>query len=393
MPVAAHDEAAALELFARSDMQRASVQDLYDSVHHIVSHQWTNGTASLQAQFGNVSAPLDSLFSASAREEDGDVLVSITCRGRVEAGQTFLLALPSTLVLPAAGFGPTHNFSIAVKGAVVQTAPDAFAAAPSVGHFQTSSITYTPAGREKLFAGEVVVLRVSFSLNAEILSGETVYLHLPGFRQVLSLTPPRLFRCGTEVFFLKHLLIPPLLRQVAGHTCSQPTRLAELAVEANASNASWPAHAAGSFRTLDPVFHKFLTGSWDAERSRLTLRAAALVLAHEHHTVIVPCEAGIALTKGGLSTNDARLQIGASAAAGLVAGERIEASPQVEAVCGPECGGIFAARLQMRVGAADDGGQPVLPSSCPSIEAFVAGECTCGCEEQKLGAGCSPCIE
>jgi len=284
----------------------------------------------------------------------------------VEAGQTFIVAVPPVLLLPAAGFGPTHNFSIAVQAAAVQTAPDAFAAAPSVGHFSQTRITYTPAGRERLFAGEVVVLRISFSLNAEILSGETVDVYLPGFDQV------------------------------TGHTCTQPqTRLAELTTPLNASNASWPATASGSFKTINPVFHKFQTGAWDPDRFRLTLKASALVRAHEHHTVIVPCEAGIALTKGGLSTNDARLQIGASAVAGLVSGEAIAASPQVEATCGLECGGLFAGRLQMRVGgeaeAADVAGLGQ-PSSCPSIEDFLAGECTCGCGGGELGAGCSPCV-
>lgn len=300
------------------------------------------------------------------------VLLELANSGAIPAGQVFVLEVPAGLglVIPPGGFGPAHNFTISVDAAAAQTRALAFAAAPSIGHFSQTSISFVPAGRAGLFEGEVVVLRVAFSLNAEILVGETVDLYLPGFSKV------------------------------AGHTCSSSTRLGDLVADiASLRNVTWPNDTDASFNTIDPIFHKFQTATWDPDRSRLSLTASAHVLDHEHHTVTVPCEAGMVLTRAGLSPNDPRLRIGTSAVAGRVAGEQIEVSPGTAAVCGLECGGIFAQRLPALAGgrAHDSGqgseGRPVLPSSCQSPTELLEGACTCECESNEAAAAdCTPCV-
>ena len=344
-------------------------------MHEIVSHNWT-GPASLQALSDKKPVTRAGLFSASGRVEGGgvQVLLELANSGTIRAGQVFVLEVPAKLglVIPPGGFGPAHNFTISVDAAAAQTRALAFAAAPSIGHFSQTSISFVPAGRAGVFEGEVVVLRMAFSLNAEILAGETVDLYLPGFSKV------------------------------TGHTCSSSrgNRLRDIVADmASLRNVTWPNGTDASFNTIDPIFHKFKTATWDPDRSRLTLTASAHVLDHEHHTVTVPCEAGMVLTKAGLSPNDPRLRIGTSAVSGRVAGEQIEISPGTAAVCGLECGGIFAQRLAALAGdrAHDSGqaseGRPVLPSSCRSPTELLEGACTCECESSKAAAAdCAPCV-
>ena len=364
-PIAFSEEvepAGAAEVFAMNVLGKTSVAELYAEVHYIVTHSWINGS-SLKAISASVTAAAPQLFVASAQAAQGGVRVRLESNGYLAAGQLAMLVVSPSLGIkvPSEGFPLAHNFTISSQAEAGLMAESPIAFAPSVGTFHSTRVTYAPAGRQSLFEGELSVISISFALNAQILAGETIKVYLPGFSRVM----------------------------VTGESCRDGTRLMSLAAPRNESNATWPNLTNSSllgelatFKTLDKVFHKFLTASWNPTGEYISLTASATVRAREQHTVTVPCEAGMVLTKKGLSNNDQRVRIASTAKGGLVVGQRVGSSPRLQAVCGLECGGLFAARAQMQVEQTVKGVgvQASLPTACASISKALSlsADCACG---------------